>query len=317
MLPSGKWIDGIDADGSVEDAARRSLQARLTAVSQALPLAAHLAEHDVEHVHRLRVATRRAIAGLKLYRDCLPRKPARWLKKRLKKIRRAAGDARDMDVLGERLGREYGDRSTPVVEIAAGRRVNAQSTIHEAAERCRVDDRLIRKTSKLLAGIKLRHDEDGSRKCFRDWAAARLADSETKFFAALPGDLSDTAALHQLRIRAKQLRYMIELVAAAFGPELRGEYYPAVEELQERLGNVQDHVTAITHLGEWADDAKSAEQQTILRELAEEERENLINAVGEFHTWWTRERIEWLRSGLRGLTGVGEAKGSPQGVSQT
>ena len=92
MLPSGKWIDGIDPDGSVEDAARRSLKARLTAVAQALPLAAHLADHDVEHVHRLRVATRRAIAALKLYRDWLPDKPARWLKKRLKKIRRAAGE---------------------------------------------------------------------------------------------------------------------------------------------------------------------------------------------------------------------------------
>ena len=62
----------------------------------------------MEKVHQLRVATRRAIAALKLYRDWLPQDEARWLSKRLKKIRRAAGDrprsrrARRMDAQGTR-----------------------------------------------------------------------------------------------------------------------------------------------------------------------------------------------------------------------
>ena len=45
-------------DASVDDAARLSLEARLTAVAHHLPLAAYHAEQDVEHVHRLRVSTR-------------------------------------------------------------------------------------------------------------------------------------------------------------------------------------------------------------------------------------------------------------------
>ena len=71
--------------------------------------------HDIEHVHRLRVSTRRAVAALKLYRDWLPPAKFRWVKKRLKKIRRAAGDARDLDVLAERLQRELGERAAALL----------------------------------------------------------------------------------------------------------------------------------------------------------------------------------------------------------
>src|SRR5215212_9146615 len=106
MAPSGKWIDGIGPETTVADAARRSLEPRLAVIAHSLPLAAHFAEHDIVHVHRLRVATRRAAAALKLYCDWLPRKSARWIKKRLRKIRRAASEARDLDVLIERLQRE-------------------------------------------------------------------------------------------------------------------------------------------------------------------------------------------------------------------
>ena len=58
-------------------------------------LATLLADSDIENVHRLRVSTRRAVAAIKLYRDWLPRKELRWMRKRLKKIRRAAGVARE------------------------------------------------------------------------------------------------------------------------------------------------------------------------------------------------------------------------------
>jgi CHAD domain-containing protein len=266
-------------------------------VAHALPLAAHLSDHDVEHVHRLRVATRRAIAALKLYRDWLPRKPARWLKKRLKKIRRAAGDARDFDVLGARLEREYGKRAAAVLKTIADRRESVQSAIVEIAERSWRDDLFVRKTSKLLAEVKSRQDRDASGS-FRQWAASQLDAAALSFFDAAPSDSSDTAALHQFRIRGKQLRYTIELLVAAFEPALRNEHYPVVEELQERLGFVQDHVTAIARLREWADDARSTECQQVLRDLAEEERERLIDAVGDFQNWWTEERAGALRLGL-------------------
>jgi CHAD domain-containing protein len=317
MLPIAKWIDGIDAEGTVDAAARRSLEARLTAVIHALPLAAYLAEHDIEHVHRLRVSARRAVAALELYWDWLPRKQAHWLKRRLKKIRRAAGDARDLDVLAKRLARDYGDRAAPVVALVKERRAKVQSAIVDVAERCRRDDRFVRKTSKLLESIKLKKQTNGLVVTFREWAVAQLTASASPFFEGLPDDSADTVALHQFRIRGKELRYTIELVSAAFGPELRKKHYAVVEELQELLGNVQDHVAAMGHMSEWVKDSRDAEQQGLLHELADEEREHLVDAIRDFRSWWTNERVASLRAGLMQPADTVVVTDHPQVVHQT
>jgi CHAD domain-containing protein len=252
-----------------------------------------------------------------LYREWLPRKPARWLKKRLKKIRRAAGDARDLDVLGARLIQEYGERAAAVAEVVASRRANVQTAIVEVAESCRHGDRLVRKVSKLLAGIESQSGDEPTKQRFAEWAELQLAESSRSFFDALPGESSDTTALHEFRIRGKELRYTIELVVAAFGPDLRDEQYPVVEKLQERLGDVQDHVTAIAKLCEWANDGGSSELQAALRDLAEDERESLIDAVSDFQNWWNQERVEALRTGLTRVAQIETATETRQAAHQT
>jgi CHAD domain-containing protein len=318
MAASGKWIEGIGPDSSVDEAARRSLEARLPAVNRWLPLAAYLAEQDVEHVHRLRVSTRRAMAALRLYRDWLPRKRARWVEKRLKKIRRAAGDARDLDVLALRLARNYGEpRVAPVVAMIAKRRAAVQPALVKMAERCRRRDRFVRKTAKLLAGIRPPDEHRAPPVRFGEWSADRLAETAVEFFAALPDESADSAALHQFRIRAKALRYAIELVAPAFGAELRNNYYPVVEALQERLGKIQDHVTAAARLREWATDAENGELPDVLRELAVEENARLDDELREFWAWWTGARAEELRRGLMPEALSEATKPLPQAVGQT
>jgi CHAD domain-containing protein len=316
MATSSKWIEGIGPDSTVEDAARRSLEPRLTAVSHLLPMAAHLAEHDIEHVHRLRVATRRAVAALKLYRDCVPRKQLRWVKKRFRKIRRAAGDARDLDVLADRLAREYGERVTAVIDLIARERASVQPTIVRIAERCRNEDRLVRKTAALLQSIRSPKADDrcAEPKTFHDWAADRLASVAEEFTAAMSTESSSTTELHQFRIRAKALRYAIELVASAFDRNLRKKLYPLVEELQERLGRVQDHVTAGERCRNWATNTSEEFLQETLRELAEAEDRGLADAVREFHAWWTDDRVQLVRSLLSPPTGSTQL---PEAIHQT
>jgi CHAD domain-containing protein len=305
MAASGKWIDGIDAETPVDKAARRSLEPRLTIVAQSLSLAAHLADHDIEHVHRLRVATRRAHAAVKLYRDCLPDKTARWMKKRLKKIRRAAGDARDLDVLAIRLAEEYGEPVAPIVEFICQERARVQPAILQIADRCRRDDRFIRKMSKLQDGIHEPKNGDDSQDqpaTFGKWVTAKLAKLNEAFLAAMPDETSDARALHQFRIRAKALRYAIELVAPAFGPELKEDLYPIVEDLQEKLGRVQDHVTAKQLFETWTTENPGEERRTMLCELAEAEARRIEQETEEFHNWWRDERAERVRAILASAT---------------
>src|SRR4051812_18854466 len=298
MAVSGKWIEGIDAAAPVEEAARKSLEPRLSAVAGSLPLAAHLAEHDVEYVHRLRVATRRAGAALKLYKELLPRKPARWLKKRLRKIRQAAGDARDLDVLAHRLNAQYGEKAAAILNLIREERAAVQDTVAEIAARCSHKDRYVRETAKLISGIRSPHSENGksqTQRTFGQWARTRLTKLAAKFFDALPSESSNLASLHEFRIRAKALRYAIELVASAYSAELRRSAYPLVESLQERLGEIQDLVAARCRFEDWAASGSHASLRPLLPELVQADGERLTKCLQEFQIWWNEERANTLR----------------------
>lgn len=305
MAAGAKWIEGLAPDCTVEEAARRSLGPRLSSVVHLLPMAAHLAEHDIEHVHRLRVATRRATAALRLYHDCAAGKHVRWMKKCLRRIRRAAGDARDLDVLSDRLARDYGEPAAPVVDLIANDRAAVQPEIVRVASRCREDDRYVYKTATLLRSIRRPgcDDEAKSTLLFRDWAIGRFAEVGDQFMAAMPNATSDVTALHQFRIRAKALRYAIELVAPAFGPELRKQLYPIVEELQERLGHVQDHVAAIERCRNWTADARNTAMRETLVELSEAETRGMADAVQGFRAWWTADLSDRVNA-LLNFSGV-------------
>ena len=233
----------------VDDAARRRSSRGWPQSPACLPLAAHLAEHDIEHVHRLRVATRRAVAALKLYRDCWPDKPARWMKKRLRKIRRAAGDARDLDVLADRLARDYGERVAPIVELS---RTNARpssrrsSKLPNAAARRPIRPQDGETATAIDSDVRKSRRPSASRAIeFGKWAAEQLAN--------VAGQFLDRDAERNIRCRrrftnsASARRPCVMRSNSSrrpSDPNCARSLYPIVEELQERLGQVQDHVTA-------------------------------------------------------------------------
>src|SRR5262249_14919984 len=57
--------------------------------------------------------------------------------------------------------------------------------------------------------------------------------------AALDGEADDDR-LHQLRIVGKELRYALELFVDCYDAAVRDEIYPAVEKLQDILGDAND-----------------------------------------------------------------------------
>src|SRR5262245_42951131 len=97
-MAEGKWLQGLRPDMHQAHAAREVLTARLEVVRHYLPRARTESEQDSEHVHQLRVATRRADAALRIFRSCLAGRTYRAARGRLRAIRRAAGAARDWDV---------------------------------------------------------------------------------------------------------------------------------------------------------------------------------------------------------------------------
>jgi CHAD domain-containing protein len=48
-----------------------------------------------------------------------------------------------------------------------------------------------------------------------------------------------------MRICGKRVRYAMELLAGALDHSFRRELYPTFAEVQEKLGTINDHATAI------------------------------------------------------------------------
>jgi CHAD domain-containing protein len=251
------------------------------------------------------VATRRAAAALKLYRDWLPQKSARWIKKRLRQIRRAASEARDLDVLIQRLQRDSGTPAEPIVRFLAEKRAALQPNIIEAAEEMRRDDRFVRKAARLFRKIAPSDNESEavSSESLRNWAPQQLASFRSAFLELLPNGSDEIEALHQFRIRTKALRYAIELLAPAVESRMRDVTYPAVEKLQERLGKITDHIAAIRLFAEW--EAHNAAQTP--REGAsflEVEKAQEVDDLRDFRDWWSSSRADWLEQSLANQTGI-------------
>jgi hypothetical protein len=122
-LAAGKWISELKATTPVADAARHVLTVRLKVVRDYLPLALRQADNDPEHVHKLRVGTRRARAALDIFACCLPSKVYKGARKYLRNIREVAGEARDWDVFLASLTqgiREHGRKLWPGLDCLVG-----------------------------------------------------------------------------------------------------------------------------------------------------------------------------------------------------
>lgn len=291
-----KWIADVRPQQPVSELARRALDLRLSSVWHHLPLAAQLAADDVEHVHLLRVATRRAAATLRLFKDLLPRRRRRWLTKQLRRIRRAAGEARDFDVLEARLPDWAGDNESAEIQDELKKvhdcRLTAQGPIVDVARRLRRKG-FPERTAALVSRTRWRADE-APEPTVAVAAQHRLRPFVDEFFAAAQASATDAAALHRLRILGKRLRYAMEIFAGAFDRSFREQLYPQIEEVQERLGDISDRATAIERFEEWNAARHSRRRQDRLRHLLELQQASFEECRREFLTWWTPRRVAEL-----------------------
>lgn len=291
-----KWIGGA-ADDAWDVVARRMLATRLHAVRSALTPAARRWEEDVEQVHRLRVATRRAGAALGVAAEWLPRRKRRQIARRLKKVRRAAGEARDLDVLAARWSSDP-KRAGPLESLGLIDELRAQ---RRAAQKPlqRIDRRKWhRRFAKSIARLARRvHAPEDHPRTFGQQAVMQIGAEAREFFEHASVDLADDAALHELRIRAKRLRYAMEIFAAALPAMFRDELYPQVEELQELLGRVNDHAEAVERLCLWSSLAED-ERHADFGRLIDLEMADLEQAKRRFARCWSASRRDALRQGF-------------------
>ena len=266
MKLSSAWIVVEDGQRPAGLVAARTLRKRLDTVWRELTVAGSGSTRDVACVHRLRVATRRALAAIDAFRDLLPTKRADWYTKQLRRIRRAAGEARDLDVLTERLTAE------PRIPEAA----------RPAAGSCRCSRSSAKSRASRSASPTSGSSTPGSTGLSSCWKASRPAVHSRRFaptrnrfqpmmrrfFTAADRKLRSADEMHALRIEGKKLRYAMEIFSSMFSPRMRARCYDALEKLQETLGDFTDHAAAADRLRRLAHEPSAAANRHVLEQLS-------------------------------------------------
>jgi CHAD domain-containing protein len=147
----------LDCEASFALAAKRVVKVRAKEVFKQADGVLDLDE--IEHVHDMRVATRRLRAALEIFEPCFPPKRHRKALKRVKALADALGERRDLDVEIELLedlaeavaGEDREALETLIEELRTRqRRANEDLTPFVAAKRLKKLRRRLRKLIKVV-----------------------------------------------------------------------------------------------------------------------------------------------------------------------
>lgn len=219
---------------------------------------------DIEHIHRMRVASRRLRAALPLFMGCIPqREYHKWLLE-IQKMTRALGDARDTDVQIAFI--------TKIIKKRGRGRLNSQTDISSSvSNKGDVETVLLlqlqKKRSKLQASVLSALEK--LEKCgiideMRSFFLMQTSGIYKKPKKPTPFGIPPVAALrisrrldallsyerwvhtmdavaehHAMRIAAKKLRYTVEIYAPLYRLGLK-KYLSRVKKIQEILGDLHD-----------------------------------------------------------------------------
>ena len=156
-----------------------------------------------------------------MFRELARKKYYRAGATKLRRLRRAAGLARDLDVICERLKQRADAASDRQIDEAvlyvAERRKLAQGKLIRTYKRANRNGwkRKIRRVVKR----NLWHDTPDTAQ-FGDVAHSVFNRVVDEFFTAAATDPSDMDALHQVRICGKRLRYTMEIVVDVYDQRL-------------------------------------------------------------------------------------------------
>jgi CHAD domain-containing protein len=216
---------------------------------------------QLEPVHRLRVATRRLRAALRLFTPVLPAATVDVAGDDLAWLGRGIGAVRDLDVLAlavaaraRRLEPEMRAALSPLQHTIRARRATAHAELVQM-----LDSMRSRGVRARLAAL-----SDNDRRTRQDTPLGEVATQLVRPLLraliragrrAVDGEPSPEA-LHRVRVRGKRLRYALETMGGLGGRRL-DKLIRRLAQLQELLGEHQDAVTQMAWLRAYAEDTMS------------------------------------------------------------
>jgi CHAD domain-containing protein len=207
-----------------------------------------VADIDIEFLHDFRVAVRRSRSAVKLLGDVLPPVLVAWVAPQLKWLGDLTTPLRDLDVLLQDLPSLTGcltsgqpeDMEPLVLDL-----IRLRADEHLKLVRGLRSARFERLRSRWRASLEGLATWDG-RPCAGPTAAAigmerlAIADRRVLRHGARITDASPAQDLHDLRKRAKELRYLLETFTPLLGPGAARGTVKDLKALQDVLGTFQD-----------------------------------------------------------------------------
>lgn len=281
--------------GTVVSAALAASVARLVTHDAGVRLG-----EDPEAVHQARVATRRLRSDLRTFHQLLDEEWTQALRDELKWLGTALGAVRDADVLVERLQAKIAHL------LEADRKVATRLVDRLHAERDQVraellvvmrGPRYLELLERLVAAASTPALVDEAEKPAD--TIAPLARKPWKRLAqtvdGVDADPSDEA-LHEVRKRAKRVRYAAEAVAPVVGKPAR-RFAAAVEDVQDLLGEHQDAVVAAGWL-RTALAAASPRETFVIGQLVAMEQADAAASRAQWPAVWKAAARKRLRNWL-------------------
>jgi CHAD domain-containing protein len=241
--------------GMRADAAAVALLDALAGVTEA-NLPGTLDDVDTEFLHQLRVSLRRARSVLREFAGVFP--PAQFAHHRaeLRWIQTVTGPLRDLDVqllewddLTSRIAAPARADLQPLHALLVERRARELRALRRALRGKRFREEWAAWRAFLAGPLGPEADRPDAALPVEDVAARRVRKVHARMVAdgGRIEDASPAEALHDLRKRGKELRYLLELFGGLFPDEVVKPMVASLKDLQEVLGRHQDrHVQADT-----------------------------------------------------------------------
>ena len=209
-----------------------------------------LVGEDIEHVHQMRVASRRMRNGLTLFQDCLAKKTAKAWQDEIRKITKALGNARDLDIQINLLNRccaqELENRIKPGYNRLLLRRKQQRTLAQDKVNRTLgslqqggILDRMEKQLKAVTAGSE--HVYLYTPSLYQQ--AFDAISSNLEAFLSYEDYIHDPEnieELHAMRIAGKHLRYTMEIFAPIYGNTLDPHIH-AMKGVQDLLGEIHDN----------------------------------------------------------------------------
>ncbi|HVZ94190.1 MAG TPA: CHAD domain-containing protein [Phycisphaerales bacterium] len=230
---------------SIGDALHEAVGSRLDSLVELMEQLDRAGDNPSDRdVHHVRVATRRAGTAIAAFAGCLRRGRVKKMNRRLRRIRRAAGNVRRCDVLmdlyKERRGGLAGGDAAALDYAVEGLERERETALEGIAKACRGKARkkLARVGKRLLRNAPV--DEAGDITTAGEVAEREIPRLFNAMRATSATDLGVYDNLHELRIEGKRLRYAIEIFRDCFDEADVERAHGLIVGIQDRLGVIND-----------------------------------------------------------------------------